>query len=322
MTIQLRSLGRSDLAVSPVGFGCWPLAGVTSLGVEDSQGIETIRTALECGINLFDTAFSYGADGRSDRVLRQALADVPREKYILCSKVGTHYDASGKRVVDGRAEILIEHTKRSVERLGVTQIDLMYLHQPDPRTDLRQSAEAFAELQQSKLVAHVGLSNANLQECQTFHSVCPLTALQIPFNMLQQETYRGLVDWCLAEQIGITSFWVLMKGLFAGKIEREHQLDVADRRRAYAMYQAEQWDINQDFVDVLRKTASSLNWSVAQLVVRWSLERTGMTSCLVGAKRPDQIRESAAALQTPLPDNATATIEEAIEMRLRRGPIT
>lgn len=321
MTSHLRPLGQSGLAVSSVGFGCWPLAGVTSLGVEDSQSIETIRTALECGINLFDTAFSYGADGRSDRVLREALADVPCEKYVLCSKVGTHYDANGNRVVDGRREVLIENTKRSVERLGVPQIDLMYLHQPDPRTDLRQSAEALAELKQSKLIKHVGLSNANLQECQTFHSICPLTALQIPFNMLQQETYRGLVEWCLAEQIAITSFWVLMKGLFAGKIEREHQLDPADRRRAYSMYQAEQWSINQDFVDVLRATARSLNWSVAQLVVRWSMERVGMTSCLVGAKRPYQIRESAAALQTPLPAEAAAIVDEAIENRLRLGPI-
>ncbi|MBN8600038.1 MAG: aldo/keto reductase [Planctomycetes bacterium] len=315
----LKPLGSTGLNVSAVGLGCWPFAGVTSLGVEDSQSVRTIRTALEHGINLLDTAFSYGADGRSDKVLKEALTNVPRDKYVLCSKVGTHYDSNGQRVVDGRGERLIDQTRRSLERLGTSVIDLQYLHQPDPNTDLRESAEALQRLREMGLIRYAGISNATLAECQLFHSICPIAAVQIPFNMLQPNTYRELVDWCTANQISIISFWVLMKGLFAGKIERTTQLDANDRRRTYPMYQSHQWDINQDFVDVLRRLATQLGWSVAQLVVRWSLERPGMTSCLVGAKRPEQIIESAAALRAPLPLDLTREIEAAIAARLANG---
>jgi len=314
-----RKLGKSELKISAVGLGCWPFAGITSLGVDDAQSILTIQTALACGINHFDTAFSYGADGRSDRVLNQALQDVPRESYVLCSKVGTHYDEAGQRAVDGRGATLIEQTQRSLERLGISAIDLQYLHQPDPKIDLRESAEALLRLQEMGLIRQVGLSNATLKECQVFHSICPVAAVQIPFNMLQPATYIELRNWCVANQISIVSFWVLMKGLFAGKMGRKHQLALEDRRRAYPMYQEMQWDINQDFVDVLRRLAAQLGWSVAQLVVRWSMEQTGMTSCLVGAKRPEQIVESAAALNAPLPFEIGQAIEAAIQNRLELG---
>lgn len=315
----LRQLGSTDLQVSAVGLGCWPFAGVTSLGVDDTKSIETIHAALANGINMLDTAYSYGPDGRSDRVLKQALQDVPRASYVLCSKAGTHYDSNGIRAVDGSPTVLIQETERSLERLGATFIDLQYLHQPDPNVDLRKSAEALAQLKERGLIRYAGLSNATLAECQLFHSVCPLTAVQIPFNMLQPATYQELVAWCSLNQISIISFWVLMKGLFAGKIERNQQLAVDDRRRAYPMYQSAQWDANQDFVDVLRRLASNMGWSVAQLVVRWSLERPGMTSCLVGAKRPDQIIESAAALTASLPTEVSSQIEQAIAARMASG---
>ncbi len=314
-----RQLGNTELKVSAVGLGCWPFAGMTSLGVDDAQSILTVHTALASGINMFDTAYSYGPDGRSDRVLKEALLGVPRESFVMCSKAGTHYDANGQRAVDGRASVLLEQTQRSLDRLGLAFIDLQYLHQPDPKIDLRESATAMQQLKDMGLIRHAGLSNANLAECQLFHSICPLSAVQIPFNMLQPTTYQELVDWCMAHQISIISFWVLMKGLFAGKIERSTQLAPEDRRRAYPMYQSAQWDINQDFVDVLRKLAARLNWSVAQLVVRWSAEQPGMTSCLVGAKRPDQIIESAAALTEPLPKEISHEIEIAIANRLALG---
>lgn len=317
-----RQLGNTDLKVSAVGLGCWPFAGMTSLGVEDAQSILTVQTALANGINLLDTAYSYGPDGRSDRVLKQALRGVPREEYVLCSKAGTHYDANGQRVVDGRAAVLLEQTQRSLERLDLSFIDLQYLHQPDPKIDLRESASAMQQLKELGLIRYAGLSNASLAECQLFHSICPLSAVQIPFNMLQPAAYQELVNWCITQQISIISFWVLMKGLFAGKIERSTQLAPEDRRRAYPMYQAAQWDINQDFIDILRELAARLNWSVAQFVVRWSAEQPGMTSCLVGAKRPDQIIESAAALTEPLPKEISHDIEIAIAKRLALGAPT
>lgn len=319
MDIPLRQLGKTELYSSAVGLGCWPMAGVTSLDVHDEFSIATIHTGLDRGINLIDTAYSYGPDGRSDRVIRLALSEVRRQDYILCSKVGTHYDAAGARVIDGRPEVIIENTQKTLLRLNVPELDLLYLHQPDPAVPLEESAGAFVELKTQGLIRHAGLSNGNLEQTVRFHHVCPIAAVQIPFNMLQPESYLELAAWCQQNQVGIVAYWLLMKGLLAGKMTRDHQLAPTDRRRAYAMYQPQQWNHNQDFLDDLRSIAQDLSISVAQLVVRWTIDQPYITCGLVGAKRPEQIAETAQALEIHLPASAINRIRAATEKRLLLG---
>lgn len=318
MTTNLRRLGESDLWVSPVGLGCWPFAGITSLGVDDRLSEETVLTALDAGINLIDTAYSYGFDGRSDRVVATALKRFSGP-VVLCSKVGTHYNSDRIRTVDGRPDTIARHTEESLQRLGVERIDLLYLHQPDPNVPVERSAEAFLSLQRRGLIRHVGLSNATTEETDRFHRVCPIVTLQPPFNMLQQSSVSDFRSWCANHSVGMVVYWVLMKGLFAGKMSRDFQLDQQDRRRSYPMYQGEQWDLNQNFLDALRGVAKRIDWNVARLVVRWSLEQRGITSCLVGAKRPEQIRETAEALLAPLPEGIAGEIDFAIANRLAVG---
>lgn len=318
MTATLSQLGASDLWVSRVGLGCWPFAGITSLGVDDRLSEETVLAALDSGINLIDTAYSYGFDGRSDRVVATALRRFSGS-VVLCSKVGTHYNADRIRTVDGRPDTIKRHTEESLRRLGVERIDLLYLHQPDPNVAVERSAEAFLSLQRRGLIRHVGLSNATVEETDRFHRVCPIVTIQPPFNMLQQSSVKDFRAWCSNHSVGMVVYWVLMKGLFAGKMSRDFQLDQQDRRRSYSMYQGEQWDLNQNFLDALRDIAKRIDWNVARLVVRWSLEQPGITSCLVGAKRPEQIRETAEALSVPLPKGIAEEVEVAIANRLAVG---
>ncbi|MEY4565504.1 MAG: ral stress protein 69 [Planctomycetota bacterium] len=318
MTAVLRQLGSSDLWVSAVGLGCWPFAGITSLGVDDRLSEETILAALDAGINFIDTAYSYGFDGRSDRVVAAALRRFSGP-LILSSKVGTHYNSDRVRTIDGRPETITRHTEESLKRLGVERIDLLYLHQPDPNVAIERSAEALLSLHRRGLIRYVGLSNATVEETDRFHGVCPVVTIQPPFNMLQQSSVNDFRFWCTNHSVGMVVYWVLMKGLFAGKMSRDFLLDQQDRRRSYPMYQAEQWDLNQDFLDALRGIARRIDWNVARMVVRWSLEQPGITSCLVGAKRPEQIRETAEALSAPLPQGISSEIEDAIAHRLSVG---
>ncbi|MFN9915399.1 MAG: aldo/keto reductase, partial [Pirellulaceae bacterium] len=129
-----RQLGESDLYVSPVAMGCWPIAGISSLGTSDAQSLATIEAAVESGINHFDTAYSYGFDGESDRLLRSALGRV-RERVVIASKVGTHYDANRQRVLDASPARIRQQADAIRQRLGLDVIDLLYLHTPDGVTD-------------------------------------------------------------------------------------------------------------------------------------------------------------------------------------------
>ena len=214
-----RRLGNSDLMVSPVGFGCWPLAGVSSLEVTEQDSLATVHAALDSGINFIDTAFSYGYDGEADKILRAVLADRPGEACIA-SKVGQYFDADRQRKIDGRPETLLKHAELLLARLGVEQVDVMYLHVPDPNLPIETSAEGIAEIVQRGWARFAGVSNVDGAQLKRFHSVCPVIVVQPPFNMLQQQAVVELRAVCLEHGIAIACYWVLMKGLLAGKLRR------------------------------------------------------------------------------------------------------
>ncbi len=252
------------------------MAGVSSLGVNDSDSLATIHAAIDSGINFFDTAYSYGFDGQSDRYLSQVLAD-RRDEMILASKVGSHYTPDRRRVVDGRPQTLIEHAQRSLVRLGVEHIDVMYLHEVDPVVPVAESAGGIARILSKGWARYAGVSNVNAAQLREFHAICPVQVVQPAFNMLQMDSVAAIRDVCQSENIAIACYWVLMKGVLAGKMARDHQLDPADRRRTYAVYQGQAWQRAQDLLDRLRPLSTELGCSVAQLVVAWTLQQPQLT---------------------------------------------
>jgi aryl-alcohol dehydrogenase-like predicted oxidoreductase len=312
MKTELRPIGTSDLLTSTVSLGCWPMAGITSLDVDTKNSLATIQAALEAGINHFDTAFSYGYDGESDRLLKQALG-AQFDSVIVATKVGTHFDPNRKLVRDARPERLDFEVNAIRKRLDRDRLDLLYLHAPDGVTEIQKSAEALAGMVAKGIVRYVGLSNASLDETYRFASVIKPIVLQPPFNMLQPETLAGLRPYIDEHACGVASYWPLMKGLLAGAMQRDHVLAENDKRRTYPIFQGEAWHRAQDLLDVLRGMAQELNLTVPQLVVHWTLRQRGVTSVLCGAKRPTQILESASAMNIWLGDEQLLQIEQAIE---------
>lgn len=294
-----RQLGSSDLSVSPVGFGCWPISGVSSLNVNDADSLATIHAAIDGGINFLDTAFSYGYTGESDLLLSQVLC-TRRHEVVLASKVGSHYDSQRQRIVDGRPETLVAHAELALQRLGVDYIDIMYLHQPDPQTDIEQSAAGIAEIVRRGWARYAGVSNVNAEQLQTFHNVCPVVVVQPPYNMFQQEDVIQIRDFCQQHEIGIACYWVLMKGLLAGRLARDHKFDPQDRRLSYPIFRGAAWHRSQDLLDHLRTLAQQLGCTVAQLVIAWTIAQPGISVALCGAKRPQQISETAQAMHLQL----------------------
>jgi aryl-alcohol dehydrogenase-like predicted oxidoreductase len=301
------------LYVSRIGLGCWPMSGISSLGVTDEQSVATIRAALDQGINFFDTAYSYGYDGRSDRVLSQALGQ-KRSLAIIAHKVGTHWDAQKQRVVDGRPETLLQHAQECLERLKTDYLDVMYLHCPDPKVPIEESAGAIKEICQRGWARYAAVSNVTLEQAAKFAAVCPVVAIQPYFNMFQQEAVKELQPFATNNSISMVCYWVLMKGLLSGHMNRDHVFDPEDRRLSYPNFQGQAWQDAQDVLDHLRRIANELDITVSQLVVAWSLSRPGVSVALLGAKRPEQITETAQSMYMKL---APECIDE-IAKRLRK----
>src|SRR4051812_43094886 len=302
---ELRPLGTSGINVSAVGLGCWPIAGVTTLDTNDADSIATVQKCFDVGINHLDTAYIYGPNGESENLIRRALGN-RRDQMVIATKCGIHYE-NGVTVTDNRPERLRAECDESLRRLGTDRVELLYLHAPDGKTPIEDVAAELQKIMQAGKTRSVGVSNC-VAQMQSFHAVCPITAVQLPYNMLQRDIENETVPWCRERNISLMVYWPLMKGLLAGKLARDAELDHRDKRRTYPMYQGEEWRKNQDFLDRLRQIAATTGHTVAQVVINWTFTQPGITSALCGAKRPAQIEETAGAMNWELTPDERAQI--------------
>ncbi len=312
---MLRQLGQSRIRVSSVAMGCWPITGLTTLDATREAGIRTLHAALDSGINFLDTAYAYGIEGESEQMIGEVIRG-RRDSVVIATKGGIHRVGKGQDF-DARPETIYRECDESLKRLGTDHVDLYYLHAPDPQTPSAESAGAVANLIAGGKTLTAGASNMNIEQLKQFHAVCPLTAVQPHFNMLQQEIELDIAPWCRENQISLCVYWPLMKGLLAGKLTRDHQFSPGDGRAKYPMFQGDEWQKNQDFLDDLRAIADDIDVTVSQLVIAWTIRHPGITAALCGAKRDWQIQETSAAMSIELDESILTGIDDALQ---RRGP--
>jgi aryl-alcohol dehydrogenase-like predicted oxidoreductase len=310
---ERRPLGDSGFSIAPVALGCWPIAGQTTFDANEADSIATIQACFDVGVNHLDTAYVYGPNGESENLIRRALDD-RRDEMVIASKCGIHYEGK-EMVTDGRPDVLRRECEESLRRLGTDRVELLYLHAPDEKLSIDESAGALRELMAAGKTRSVGASNCTLEQFQDFHAVCPLAAVQLPYNMLQRDIEQRTVPWCRDHNIAVTVYWPLMKGLLSGRIPRDANLHERDSRRKYPMYQGDEWHKNQDFVERLREAATLSGHTVAQLVINWTISQPGITAALCGAKRPWQIEETSGAMGWQLSDRQRELIDAAIANR-------
>ena len=308
-----RELGTTGIEITPIAMGCWPITGITSIDVNETDSVATLRQAFDSGITFFDTAYCYGFAGESERMIARTLGS-HRRQIVIATKGGIHWE-NGKQVRDGRPETIKRQCAESLARLQTDYVDLLYLHAPDPQIPIAETAGAFKELLEAGLTRSVGLSNATPEQLRDFAAVCPLAAYQPHFNMLQREIETSHLPWCVANQVSVIVYWPLMKGLLAGKLPRDHTFDPRDGRRKYPMFHGDEWEKNQNFLDDLRPIAAEAGKTVAELVLNWTIHRPGITAALCGAKRPDQIAANAGGMAWQLSADQLARIDLALTRR-------
>jgi aryl-alcohol dehydrogenase-like predicted oxidoreductase len=287
---------------------------MTSLNVTDADSVATLEACADAGINFLDTAYCYGRDGESERLIARALGQ-RRDDFVIATKGGLHWTAAGEREYDGRPETLKRECDESLRRLNTERVELLYLHAPDPTVPVAESAGGLLELLNAGKTRSVGVSNFTLAQLQEFHRVCPITAFQPPYNMLQRGIEHDTLPWCRAHGVSVVVYWPLMKGLLAGKLPRDFVFAPGDGRAKYPMFQGEEWQRNQDFLDRLRTIATEAGHTVAELVVNWTIHQPGITAALCGAKRPEQIRETSGGMGWEMSAATVAAVNEALRQR-------
>ena len=305
---------QQQLTLPGLALGCWPLAGMTRPGVTRQAAIETVAAAIDHGITHLDTAYCYGENGESEKAIAQATQG-RRNEVTIASKCGIHWQTGKKQTVDGRPETIIREAKESLLRLQADTIDLLYLHTPDPKIPIKESAGALRRLLDEGVVRAVGLSNGNVEECKLFAETCPLTACQRHFNMLQQEIRPALLPYCKSEQIAMVTYWPLIKGLLTGRMERNQVFLKTDSRHKYLMFRGEEFQKNLDFVDAIRSLATQQNMDLVSLVLAWTMAQEGITTVLFGATSAKQVAANAKALNCRLDGSIIQAINDAIQQR-------
>ena len=127
--MQLRPLGTTEIRVSPVALGCWPLSGMTREGVSEADARATLDACFDLGVNFFDTAYNYGLNGESELMIGRAIAG-RRDRAVIATKCGIHWQPPRIMTLDARPATLRRHFEESLRRLGTDYVDLLYLHAP------------------------------------------------------------------------------------------------------------------------------------------------------------------------------------------------
>ncbi len=313
-TMELRPLGNTDLMVSEVALGCWPIAGITSPGTNDEDSMATIQACFDLGINHLDTAYCYGHTGQSERLIGRALG-TRRDEMVIATKGGIHWSEDGVMSHDARPATLRRQCEESLSRLGTDRVELLYLHSPDKVTPVAESAGELKRLMDEGKARAIGVSNVKLAQLKKFAAECPVAAYQPAYNMLQREIEADRLPWCREHNVAVLVYWPLLKGLLAGKMARDHVFAETDSRRKYPMFSGTEWLKNHDLLDRLREIATAAGHTVAELVINWTIQQPGVTVALCGAKRPEQIEETAAGAGWRLTAEQLAEIDQALADR-------
>lgn len=303
-------LGVDGPEVSRICFGSWAMGGAGWGEVDDRQTAAAARRALELGINFFDTADLYGA-GHSEEVLGAALKGV-RNQAIIATKGGRRARDDGSFFSDGSPAWLHQAIDLSLQRLQTDYVDLYQLHWPDPQVPVEESVGALQEIRQAGKARFVGVSNFGVEELARVAAIGPIVSNQIPVNLFFREHLPETLATCAAQGIGVMAYGSMAQGLLTGKFSASERPDPGDYRSKGPLFAEGAYQRNLDFVEHLRAIAARLGHTCAQTAINWVLCQAGVTCAICGAKRPDQIEDSAQAASWRLTETELAELEAAL----------
>jgi len=286
-------LGRSELTVSPICFGCWQASPVYWGDQPKETLIAAMRRAFEVGVNFFDTADAYG-DGRSEEILGEALADLPRDKLIVATKVYHHFYPDGRRHPDLSGPYIEEECEASLRRLKMDYVDLYQCHAFDPLTPQEETTAALGKLKKAGKIRAYGVSNYSVEQLRLARQHGDYDTLQPRYSLLDLDIEKDLLPYCLANDIGVLVYSPLSRGLLTGKYRGNEEFD--DLRKNSVRFQNDLFHDICEKVRGLQEIADKYGMTIVQLVLTATRMHPAVHCPIVGIKRPEQIEEAAAAL--------------------------
>lgn len=316
--MQIRQLGDTNLKLTTVGLGTWAMGGPWQFGwgpQDDDEAIATISASLDAGINWIDTAPIYGL-GHSEELVGKALKQTSH-KPIIATKCSLLWNDKKEKVSCLKAESIRQECHDSLERLEIETIDLYQIHWPEPEEDIEQAWEEMAKLAKEGKIRYLGVSNSNVEQIKRLQEIHPVDSLQPPYSMIHREVEDELLTYCADNKIGVVAYSPMQRGLLTGKFspERLASLPLDDHRRRNPDFHEPQFTATLELVEKLRPIAERNGRTLAQLSISWVLRRPEVTAAIVGARKPEQILETAPASDWDLDKEDIEQIEQLLTER-------
>jgi aryl-alcohol dehydrogenase-like predicted oxidoreductase len=302
--MNTRQLGKSDLAITPLGVGTWAIGGSGwefAWGKQDDRdSILAIREALDAGVNWIDTAAVYGL-GHSEEIVARALEGVREKPYVFtkCSMVWNERGEIGHSL---KAEWVRRECEASLRRLRVDRIDLYQIHWPNPEAEIEEGWTALARLKEEGKIRHLGVSNFSVGQMSRCQAIAPITSLQPPYSLLDRGVEALVLPFAAREHIGVIAYSPMASGLLTGTMTRERiaSLPADDWRKSSPNFQEPLLTRNLGLIRLLRDIGVRHGYSPAEVAVAWVLRHPAVTGAILGARKPGQFKGVAGASRLQL----------------------
>ncbi|MCM8777968.1 MAG: aldo/keto reductase [Candidatus Omnitrophica bacterium] len=328
--MRYREIGKSGINASIVGFGAWAIGGWMWGGAEEKEAIDAIKTAVDSGINLIDTAPVYGF-GRSEEIVGKAIKGM-RGKVVLATKCGLvwdkeagafHFFSDGSVITKKGGEIKVfkylapssirEEIEGSLKRLETDYIDLYQTHWQDPTTPIEETMKELLKLKQEGKIRAIGVSNATTSQMDEYRRVGQIDSDQESYSMLDRNKESDNLPYCQKNNIAFLAYSPLARGLLTGKVSPDKKFSEGDHRKDHPLFTLENRVKVQKMLSELKPFTEKYNITFSQLAIAWVLHQDGCTHALVGARNPSQVKENVKAGDIVFSEEDRKDIRDIIE---------
>ncbi len=302
-----RKLGNYGLEVSALGLGCMGLSYGYGPATDKQDAVELIRTAVENGVTLFDTAEMYGPF-TNEELLGEALAPF-RDEVVIATKFG--FDTQNFPGLNSQPEHIKQAVEGSLKRLKVDTIDLLYQHRVDPNVPIEDVSGGVKKLIEEGKVKYFGLSEAGEKTIRRAHAITPVSAVQSEYSLWWREPETKIFPALEELGIGFVPFSPLGRGFLTGKIDENTNFEKSDYRTTVPRFTPENIKANLALVEILKQIAEKKNATPAQIALSWLLAQRPWIVPIPGTTKIHRLEENIGAASLGLSNEDLNEIENA-----------
>jgi len=307
--MQQRKLGKIGPSVSALGLGCMGMSEFYG-AYDNKENIRVLERSLELGCTFWDTADMYGVG--LNEVLLSRVLHARRHDVFLATKFGNVRGNDGAFMgINARPDYVKRACDMSLERLGVEQIDLYYLHRVDAQVPIEETWSAMAELVQAGKVKYLGISEAGPKTIRRAHAVHPVTAAQYEYSLWSRDIDAEVLPVCRELGIALVAYSPLGRGFLTGHIKDEASLKASgDRRAIFPRFQGENLNANAKWLALIESKAQAHGCTPAQLALAWVLAKGEDIIPIPGTRKTSRLEENIAALKVKLSADDVAALDK------------